>query len=88
MCLFQGVCIYVKFPAPPRMKSLVNPSQKNGPPMIEGSPDSKAMSKPVIFQPGALQELMIEVNHRLVRVTHEPKLLYNVKMYFKWVVKS
>ena len=40
------------------MKSLLEDPKQEGLKMIEASPDSR----PVVFQPGAVQELMIEVH--------------------------
>ena len=41
-----------------RMKGLLENPKQDGPKMIEASPQSK----PVVFQPGTVQEMMIEVS--------------------------
>ena len=44
------------------MKKLLEQPEGDSPKMIEAPPTAGCSSKTVVFQPGVLQELMIEVN--------------------------
>ena len=44
------------------MKKLLEQPEGDSPKMIEAAPTAGCSSKTVVFQPGVLQELMIEVN--------------------------